>query len=311
MRVTSNAFPDTLVRQLARLNERQNRLQNQAATGQRIQTLAEDPAAARRTLGIQSESRAVGQYRKNIATLQENVTITFGVMKGLKKISDRANEIAVLADGTRSPAELQILAGEVTQLIRQGVQLANSQHRGDYVFGGNRTDRAPFVLEADANGVATGVTYRGDSSASEVEIASGETMSVQHVGANSSGSGPQGLISDPRSGADFFNHLISLHKNLMAGKTDEIRAVDLRGLQRDEDNFISHFARQAALQSRLEATDTMARLRSDTLEKQVSQEVDADLAETIVRLTETQNAYRAALQSAGTILNQSLMDFIR
>ncbi|HKX61206.1 MAG TPA: hypothetical protein VJS65_05170 [Verrucomicrobiae bacterium] len=52
-------------------------------------------------------------------------------------------------------------------------------------------------------------------------------------------------------------------------------------------------------------------LDMDTLEKLVSKEADADLTETIVRLTQTQTAYQAALQSAGRILGSSLLDYLR
>jgi flagellin-like hook-associated protein FlgL len=47
------------------------------------------------------------------------------------------------------------------------------------------------------------------------------------------------------------------------------------------------------------------------LEAGISQEADADLAQTIVQLTQTQTAYQAALQSGGQILSQSLLDYLR
>jgi len=56
---------------------------------------------------------------------------------------------------------------------------------------------------------------------------------------------------------------------------------------------------------------TLTSQRMDTLEKLVSKEADADLTETIVRLTQTQTAYQAALQSAGRILGSSLLDYLR
>ena len=54
MRVTANIFPDSLVNQLAKLTIRQNRLQNQVATGQRIELPEDDPSAMRRVLDLQA-----------------------------------------------------------------------------------------------------------------------------------------------------------------------------------------------------------------------------------------------------------------
>src|SRR5262245_16681245 len=212
MRVTSNTFPNTLVDQLGTLTARQSRLQAQAATGQRIQAPEDDPVALRRVLDMQVESGAATQYRRNIARQQELANATYGTMKSLKKISDRANEIATLADGVKSPQELQNYAAEVTELIKQAVQFMNAKNRGDYLFAGTLADQTPFVLTFNTSGQVDAVNYQGNSALPESEVAEGETLSAQVVGVNTTGDGPRGFITDPRSGADFFNHLISLQK---------------------------------------------------------------------------------------------------
>ena len=61
MRVTANTFPNSLLQQLNSLNQRQNKLQNQAATGQRVQLPEDDPVAMRRVLDLQAEGKSVGQ----------------------------------------------------------------------------------------------------------------------------------------------------------------------------------------------------------------------------------------------------------
>jgi flagellar hook-associated protein 3 FlgL len=311
MRVTSNSFPNALVDQLSSLAARQSRLQLQAATGQRIQSPEDDPVALRRVLDLQVESSAASQFRHNIARQQELADATFGTMKSLKKISDRASEIATLADGVKSPQELQNYAAEVTELIKQGVQVMNAKNRGDYLFAGTRTDEAPFALTLNAEGQADTVEYRGNTALAEVEIAEGETLSAQTLGANLGGEGPRGLITDSRSGADFFNHLIALQNNLAKGNVQAIAQIDRPQLQRDEENILFHFSSNGAVQAHLEAADTIAIDRGLSLETQVSREVDSDLAQTMVKLSQTQTAYQAALQSGGAILNLSLLDFLR
>ena len=136
MRVTGTMFSESLVGQLARLSSRQTRLQEQAATGQRISQPEDDPGAMRRVLDLQTETRTVAQHRKNLTVLKEQATVSYGALSGLRRVSDRAGEIAVLADGTKSPADLRNYATEVTQLIQRAVQLANTKHRGDSIFAG-------------------------------------------------------------------------------------------------------------------------------------------------------------------------------
>ena len=90
-----------------------------------------------------------------------------------------------------------------------------------------------------------------------------------------------------------------------------VENVDRANLAADEDNLLFHIGTNGAIQSRLEATNAIANQRSDTLEALVSKEADADLAQTLVKLNQTQTAYQAALQSAGKILGSSLLDYLR
>ena len=310
MRVTASTFSNTLVDQLNRLAVRQYGLQNQAATGQKVSLPEDNPSAIRRILDMQAEASTLAQYRSNIDRHQELANATYNTIKALKTLSDRAGEIATSVDDLKSRDELNVLATEINELVRQGVQLANSSNRGDYLFGGTRTDLAPFVIAEDASGLITGVTYQGNTTLAESEISENETFTAQTLGANTTGSGPRGLITDSRSGADFFNHLIALRDHLLSGDTDAI-ATDRVNLATDEDNFIIQMGTNGAIQARLETAKAVATSRSESVSNLISREVDADLAQTIVRLNETQTAHQAALQSGGTILNRSLLDFLR
>ncbi len=311
MRVTSQTFSNVLVGQLSTLAQRQNKLQNQAATGQRIQFPEDDPTAMRRVLDLQSEAVNIGQYRNNIQSLQEQSKVGYATIRSMKTLVDRASEVATLADGTKSQVELDTYAIEIEQLLRSGLQLVNSLHRGDYLFSGTRSDVEPFSLTEDANGRVNAATYQGNQSLASSEIAEKVTATTMTLGENNTGTGARGLVADSRTGADLFNHLISLRDNLLAGNVAAISTTNLKELGKDEDNFLFHFGTVGSIQARLEAAESIFRSRSQSVEGLVSKEADSDLAETLVRLNETQNAYKAALQSGGTILNQSLLDFLR
>jgi flagellar hook-associated protein 3 FlgL len=291
---------------LATLGAQQNRLQNQAATGKRISQLSDDPAMMRQALDLQAQDSQLAQYRQNIASLQGQATSSYTAISGLKNVSSRAGEIATLADGTRSPEELGVYATQVTQLIQQGVQLMNSTWQGNHIFGGTQTTQPPFVATSDANGNVTGVTYQGNDSVPAAEIAAGATVSVQVPGANTSGSGPAGLITDTRNGADFFNHLIALQNHLLAGNTTAISSQDQPALAKDEENINSQIANNGLIQSHLATADSLAATQSLSVEQTVSQLSDADLAQTLTELSATQTAYQAALQSGAKLLNPNM-----
>ena len=311
MRISASSFPNVLVRQLGDLSVRQNRLQNQVATGQRIQNPEDDPDAMRRVMDLQAESKGVAQYLRNTNLQLDQTKATFNTINGLKTVANRATEIANGADGTRSKAELVALAQEVEQLLQQAIDSANTKYEGKYLLAGTKSDQPAFLATKDADGNIIGVSYQGNTEVSSVEISAGTTVPDQVVGANTSSTGATGLAMDSRSGADLFAHLIELKKNLLAGNTSAINSQTRPALGKDSDHIITQLSANGAVQSRLETNAAALTDRQNSIERLVSNEADADLAQTIVRLSETQNAYQAALQSGAKILNSSLLDYLR
>ncbi|MBM3846429.1 MAG: flagellar hook-associated protein 3 [Verrucomicrobia bacterium] len=311
MRVTANTFPNSLNTELGKLMVRQTRLHQQASTGQRVQNPEDDPSAVHRIMDMQRDAKALGQYQRNVLAMKDQASASYSAMKSLKQTLTRAQELVTRTGGIRSQEELNIFAEEVNQLIKSGVQIANTKLRGDYLFSGTKSDTAPFAETADANGRVTAVTYQGNELTAVNEIGQGVTMSALGPGANTGASGPRGLVTDTRAGADLFAHLISFRDALLAGNVTAITTTISAQLAADEENLLIHVGVNGATQSQLDTAKKLAERDSASIEAAVSQEADADLAQTILRLTQTQTAYQAALQSGGQILNQTLLDYLR
>ncbi len=311
MRITSNSISNQFLDQIRTLSARQNRLQAQAATGQRIEFGEEDPAAMQRVRLLQAESSNLMQFQSNMEMLSDKAAASYGVMRGLKTISDRVSELATMVDGTRSPEDLKIYGIEVGQLIEQATQLVNERHNGDYLFGGTRSDQPPFVISRDDGGRVIKVAYQGNGDIPAVEVSKSAFISAQVPGANTNGVGSHGLITDSRTGADLFSHLIDFQNHLNAGDTVSVETIDRTALGQDEENLIFLIGTNAAIQSRLESGLSLAANRLYSLDRSVSKEASADLAETLVDLNKTQTAYQAALQSSAGIMRLSLLDYLR
>ena len=309
IRVTSGAYADRLISNLGSITARQARYQAQISTGQRVTLPEDDPGAVRRALDLEGERGRVGQFGRNITRLKETATATNTVMRSLSKIATRAGELALKANGIRSADDLKAYAAEVTQMIQQAVSSANSNLRGESVMAGTLNDQPAYTLTVGTDGRVQSVTYNGNQDTSSLDIAEGQELSASVVGSNATGSGPAGLIEDPRAGANLFNHLIQLQDQLLAGTA--VTAPTTVGLQADADNLLRHIAANGVVQGRLEAGSAMVSDRLLSLEGQISGETDADLAKALVRLNETQVSYQAALQTGGKILTMSLMDYLR
>jgi flagellar hook-associated protein 3 FlgL len=311
IRVTSGAYADRLISNLGSITARQARYQAQISTGQRVTLPEDDPGAVRRALDLEGERGRVGQFGRNINRLKETATATNTVMRSLSKIATRAGELAVKANSIRSADDLKAYAAEVTQMIHQAVSSANTNLRGDSVMAGTLNGQPAYTLTVGTDGRVQSVTYNGNQDTPSLDIAEGQELSASVVGSNPTGSGPAGLIEDPRAGADLFKHLIQFQDQLLAGTGAAVTTTTAVELQADADNLLRHIAANGVVQGRLEAASATVSDRLQSLEGQISGETDADLAKALVRLNETQVSYQAALQTGGKILTMSLMDYIR
>jgi flagellar hook-associated protein 3 FlgL len=312
MRIAGTSYNDSMVAQINLLAAQQYKLQNQASSGQRIQTPEDDPAGMQQALNLQAESSNVAQFTENISTLQARSNTGYGVLQQIQTLSSRAGEIATTVDGTTSPQTTQTYAAEVTQLIQQAAQLMNTKDGDQYLFGGTASGQPPFVVTQDANGNVTGVNYQGNTSVAQSQIGDNTTLSADVPGENTSGSGPRGLVSDSRYGADLFNHLISLQNDLLAGNSTAVSTTDQPSLSKDEDNVAYQVANYGAVQAQLKMASSMASTRTTSLAQNLNTVAGADLAQTLSQLTQANNAYQAALQSASALmqLRQSLLAYL-
>ncbi len=298
MRVPSSAFSDTLSSQLQHLGQQQAQLQNQVSTGLRITNLSDDPAAAGRVLGLQTETKRMQQYQRNNGQATELTQAAYSALNSIKTISDRAGELVTLGSGASSADSTQAYAKESNQMLEQFLQAANTKYDNAYLFGGTVTDTTPFVAERDASGNITSISYQGGANSPEFEVGEGATISPY-----TSGESNQEL-------ADFGNALVSLRDALTHQDSSALTSTVQSSLQNSEDDILNTVSTIGAVQTRLAATSTQNQARFSSLQNLTSTDTDADLATTTVKLSQTNNAYQAALESGAKIMQMSLLDYL-
>ena len=298
MRITTNSLSENLIRQIQQLGSQQSKLQTQVATGQRIVQPEDDPAAMGRVLNFESEQRQVSQYLGNTNRALELSQTSFSGLQQIKKVSDRATEIGTLGSGVLGADAAHAYASELDQLIEHTLQLGNSKLRNDYLYAGTAVDTVPFAAQRDAQGKVTTVAYQGNAASSSVQLSESASVAPGTTGATNLGL------------RDFINQLVSLRDALTASDAAGIKSAQTN-LLANEDKLVSALAENGGVQSRIEANRSQQQDRAGSLASLVSGETDTDMASTIVRLNQTQNAYQAALQSTATIMRISLLDYIK
>ncbi len=298
MRIASNTVQDNIVRQIQQLGYQTSKLQTQVASGQRIDSADDDPAAAGRVLNHQSELRRVDQYGTNATRALEISQASFSGLNSVKDISDRAGELATLAHSPASAASYGAYATEVNQLIEQLVQVGNSRLGNDYIFAGTAVDAPPFAATRDSAGNITSVAYNGNTSQAQIPLS--EVSSVSPFTSSTTNTGIRDLI----------NQLVGFRDALNAGDTAGISTAQ-SAIIGGEDTLVAAIADNGAIQMRIEVNQSQQQSRGDNLVSLVNGETAADLPDSIVKLNQSQTAYQAALQSAASIMRISLLDYIK
>ena len=144
MRVTTRLLIDRSLRHINLQSSRILDLQEQLATGLRVNRPADDPIAARRAVNTRSWLEKNEQYLANITFVTPVVEETNSSIETALSYFNRAWELTVQgSNGTYSQTQLDNIALEINQTLEGIFNTANHETNGRYIFAGTRTSAPP------------------------------------------------------------------------------------------------------------------------------------------------------------------------
>ena len=155
-------------------------LQEQAATGSRINRASDDPSAAYRVLGLNSQKRLLENYMDSLLEVVSLLDISSTQIDSMKDALSRITNSLTTISGSIGAGGI---AEQINIWLEAIVSSANTNHMGQYLFGGSNTASAPYVVER-TDGKITSVTYQGSLENRDIEVAPGVESSAFHVGDN-------------------------------------------------------------------------------------------------------------------------------
>jgi flagellar hook-associated protein 3 FlgL len=159
-----------------------SRLQEQASTGSRINRASDDPSAAYRVLGLNSQQRSLASYMDNIAQAMSTLEISLTVIDDMTSgLADAKVTLSQIVSGVYDEEGRKRTAEAIDSTLEQMVCLANTRHLNEYLFGGGDTGSAPYAVTR-TNGKITSVTYQGSSENRQIQVAAGVQSSAFYIG---------------------------------------------------------------------------------------------------------------------------------
>ena len=305
MRITTSMVQRNVLADLNSISERLTRTQLKAASGKEIGRPSDDPFNASRAMALRQGLEGTRQHQRNVADAMGWQDATEQALARVTDAAQRARDLLVLGGtDTADQTARDAVVAELEQLIESVKQSANSSYRGSFLFAGAETSTAPYVTADD--------DYHGDDAGFDPtvpgivrEIGPGVTMTINIVGHQVLGrgqaAGDDGLLDVMRDAVD----------HLRAGDGASLRGTDLVRLDANLDSLLGLRAANGARTNRLEAALSRLQEVEESTVRQLSETEDADIAETLIELNSQTAAYQAALRAGASIVQSSLMDFLR
>jgi flagellar hook-associated protein 3 FlgL len=312
MRITTSMVQRNILADLNNISSKLTRTQMKAASNKEISRPSDDPFATSQAMALRQALSANQQHQRNVedaigwqdATEQALMDITESVEEAKRLIVQGASDSA---DQTSRDA----VAAELEQIIEGIKQSANTSYRGSYLFAGTQTSTRPYLPTSNPYVPADDV-YQGDDAGLNPavpgiirEIGPNVQMSINVVGleflGQGQGAGDNGLLHVLRDAVE----------DLRTGNAADLRGTDMGRLEQNFDLLLEVRAENGAKTNRLEAALGRLSQLEESVLGQLSKTEDADIAETLIDLNSQTAAYQAALRAGASIVQSSLMDFLR
>lgn len=268
-----------------------SRLNEQLATGLRINRASDDPTGFAQARSLRFLEDRLAQHERSIASAQLWVDQTGVALAGASDLFVRAKEIGVR--GANGVLDRNAFARELEAMREELTTVLNSTSGDEHLFAGNATGTAPLL--------ADGTVAPGDFSGARTrEVAPGVTLAINV-------SGDDALYVGGAPAPDALQALA----DALRGDDPAALTAALDGVQ----NAIEHYTRLGA-----RTGDTSRRLASaaDTVSNQAlttaghrSEIEDADLASVLGELQRRQTGLEAALRATAGAAQMTLMDYLR
>jgi len=277
-------------------------LQQQVSTGQRILQPSDDPAGEMQVLAGQAQINQLNTYQTNVSDAQAKLNSSVSTLTQVSNLLTQAKDLGLQGSNSgNTPSAYQAMGEQVNSILNEVVQLANTQQNGQYLYGGTASSTTtPFTVNAQGQ-----VVYNGSSQALSEPIGQGQQVQTLYAGSQ--------VFQSP----DVFQILGTLSNDLSnvnnLSPTAQIAAIQqtLTGLDNANTSVLNVVGQQSASLQNLQAVSSQIQNVQLQTQQQVGNVQDADMAQVVVSLQEQQNALEATLYSASSVLNLSLIEFLK
>lgn len=307
MRVTMPVMYQNATRSLRAKTEKIHQFTSQVSSGKRLLNPADDPVAWAETGALKQGLREMQSFKKNLEFASSWNAATENQLNRLHDSLTQAREIAIAANTPNSPEEKAAYLHQLDQIILEGVDAANSDYDGRYLFNGEKFGTTPpFEATTDpVSGEVLSVTdLQGGGDPLEVRVAKQRAQRVDLDGSS--------VFYADGAPESIFQHLLDLKEAIRMDDSDAI-GDQMEALEADQENVRSRTtvvgARMASFDNQLNALANLEVHQSETLSRLEGSDT-SDMMEAITDLQQTRTVFESALKVTSMMDDLNLTRFI-
>lgn len=296
MRVTSAMLLKQAMYDLDGLREKYAKAQA-GVNGQVLGRPSEDPQRVVEAMDLYGAKERLERSQRAGEDARQWLSVSENSLTSMIERIQAARELAVQAGGPQGlgPEGREGLAREFESIRNALAREMNGRNRDQYLFSGWKTDVAPFADDA-----AGGVTYSGGVGQMIVrDVAPGLSMPINIPGNQLLATG------------DFMKTISQMAADTRAGNIASVTGTGISQLDKTLTNLAALRSDLGTRQQELEHYEMLTEANLVHLQERLTRLTGADLETAVMKMTEAQNAYQAALASFAKALPASLLDYLR
>lgn len=272
------------------------RLQEQMSTGLRVNRASDDPLAFSQARHMERLNNRYSQYLRTIDSAQSWADHTQDALDDMADRIAEAYERGISANsGTFDSSSRDAQANHVETILAEIVDVLNRKDGDEFIFAGTNTTVKPF------DQMPAGVVYNGNNAGRSRQIGDDQRLDVNITGES---------IHDTGAGFTITESLQELADAIRTGDPAQMQTA-LENLTITRDHVIDLGAEAGGISNRLDLAATQLRDASLRVTTRRSELEDVDMLEAIMDFQRTQIGFEAALKVTASILQTSLLDYLR
>jgi len=303
-----NPNSEVFLGNLQQIQKRMSTAAQQLSSGLRVSVASDDPDQVSSILQLRAQIASVQQTQQNLSNVAPVVTGGEDAIQQAIQVLDTATSLATEGSGSTATASQRLdMVPQVQGILQQLVSLSETSMNGQFIFSGDTSGQPQYTLAAGGNTVQQMFQAGAPGQVADpngVMISTGLTAQ-QIFDDQADGSAGSGNPAPDNVFAALGGLLTALQNNDSAGVQTALGSIQAASAHlNDESSFYG------AAQNNLTAAGNTASQTLIQLQQQLSNEQDADVAQSTLNLTQATTDEQAAMAAQAMLKPQNLFSYL-